>query len=495
MNNTQSLSSALPGIQKITHSRNGGGDDLNALLHDLLATREVRRLLITLVPEFLNVWAGGSFWKQTISKLAGHVLGRQLSRPEDALENQEIRQLLESREFVQSLAGHIPDWLALIKDAAAAFGRTLSDLPAEKQKALLEKLMGEINQGHSGDLLTSLARMVNQVHRADPLFFARVLAPGFQKWVEAVDFGELKEALENAGPDIRALVTMANETIWEYPSKVVLLLSLLPSLVNVISAAGQISLARLNEVPPDMLADIVLAFIKEIDAKALARLGDELSEVIRKIHTGSALLGEPGAPQMPKVFNETIGRMMGELDPALFWKARIALAELQSVGEQALAAAAQGRPEFRREGSLRSPELMNIRLRNRLHKLSLWENLEDEELANALARQLSGYDAQAAAEVCNQWMRLALRLYYRKPGVCAEFLRQFLGALDVDALAKTTRGVFTGMGADLRPAARSVVPDLVTFVCNTLQPLDDEHEDRAARAREAVRALLTVEEV
>ena len=51
---------------------------------------------------------------------------------------------------------------------------------------------------------------------------------------------------------------------------------------------------------PDLLADIVISFLKELDGAAVAELGNELTEIVRKIHTGSALLGEPGRSPAPR---------------------------------------------------------------------------------------------------------------------------------------------------------------------------------------------------
>jgi hypothetical protein len=42
--------------------------------------------------------------------------------------------------------------------------------------------------------------------------------------------------------------------------------------------------------------------------------------------------------------------------------------------------------------------------------------------------------------------------------------------------------------------ARAVVPGLVTWICDVIKPVDDEYEDDAARARQALRSLLATQE-
>ena len=76
---TQTSSNRPVGIQKISGPGRAYDDALTGILSDILKTREVRQLLITVVPEFLNVWAGRSWWKKTFSKMAGSMVDNQLS--------------------------------------------------------------------------------------------------------------------------------------------------------------------------------------------------------------------------------------------------------------------------------------------------------------------------------------------------------------------------------------------------------------------------------
>ena len=64
MKNVQPKSNLPFGIQKVTHIPPEGGEVLNTILRDVLQTREVRQLVTRIVPEFLNVWAGRSWWSK-----------------------------------------------------------------------------------------------------------------------------------------------------------------------------------------------------------------------------------------------------------------------------------------------------------------------------------------------------------------------------------------------------------------------------------------------
>ena len=73
-------------------------------------------------------------------------------------------------------------------------------------------------------------------------------------------------------------------------------------------------------------------------------------------------------------------------------------------------------------------------------------------------------------------------------------MNQFVNAVDPFEIGEAIKLVFAEMRDELRPIARSVVPSVVEWVCDVLQPEEDEYEDNAARAREALRTLFMAEE-
>jgi hypothetical protein len=190
-----------------------------------------------------------------------------------------------------------------------------------------------------------------------------------------------------------------------------------------------------------------------------------------------------------------LDEVVTQTDATTFWKARIGLAELKADFDQALTGAIDKNPEYIRLGMNKKPELFNIRIRSLNRKWSSLESMDDEELADTMAQRLKGYDVQEVAEVINNMVRTANRLWEQKPEAGAEMIRQFVNALDYDELDGAAKQLFGDMRQELRPVARTVVPGLVEWVCDVLQPEDDENEDDAARARDALRRLFMSEEV
>jgi hypothetical protein len=490
------LQSGLPvGIHKMSQIDLQDAIGKNTALGKILQTREVRQTLANVLPDVLNVFARDSRIGKSIMQMLGKLLGRLLSRPDDVFEKKELALLFEDETFIKNIGEPLPDIIKGLFDVFAVLTKTIEEMSANEKKEVFGGIMSTISTGKTGEIITQSCRIINDIHKADPEFFTKKLAPGFQKWIENVDFGELKEMVENSGTDARAFVTMINNVLWQYPSKVVMLLSLLPSIVNGITVALDISLSRFNELPPDLLTDVILSYLKEIDSKPIAGVGNQLTELVRKVHTGGALLGEPGSPPLPKLISAKILEIAGSIDPITLWKAKLALTELGTYFSKGISEAVNENPALRQLSMIKGPEITNIRMKTVNQKLSYWETVDDDELAKSLANHLTAYDIQEMAEAANNFLRIFNRLGEQKPDIYAELAGQFAGAIDGYELAKAGQQIFDGAGRELKPLARSMVPKLVMWICGVIAPADDEYEDDAQEAREALRTLFMKEEV
>ncbi|MDA8402763.1 MAG: hypothetical protein M0Z56_00990 [Desulfobacteraceae bacterium] len=419
----------------------------------LLQTREVRQALASILPDVIAVFAGPNPFKQRMMGIVAKYLKRSLARPTDGLEKAELRALFEDPRFFSNL----------------------------------------INGG-TGGMITQACRIINDLHQQDPEFFTKALAPGFKSWVESVDFGEIREMVDTAATDGQAFIRMANHELWQYPAKMVLLLSLLPSTLNFAADALQVSVGKLNELPPDMVTDVVLSFIRELNTLAIAGAVNELTEVARKIHTGSALLGDPGAPELPKVLSKVMGEIIQKTDPATFWKARIALTEIRAAMDQAMASSVKNQPEWKRLNMIKKAEIANIRLHATNRRLADWDSETDENLAAVFTDHLNAWDVQELAEVGNNLLRIFNRLGDASPALFADITGQFVNAFDPLEVSDAAARILNGPGEAVAPLARAVVPKLVVWMCGVLEPTDDEYEAEAQEALAALRRLLMKEE-
>jgi hypothetical protein len=472
----------------------GFNELLNKILERALQTREARSLLAGAVPVVLKIWAGESGWRRIVSKVAAGTLKKGFSGSfgsgEEALEK-----LFEDPDFLDSLGELMTGLFTGIEDALITGAQTLERLPPDDKKKFATEKLSRLMPGKTGDMVTNFARIINDIQQNDPEFLSRVLAPAIRKWVASVDFGEVKEAVDGSAQGVVSLVETANDVMWQYPAKVILFLSLLPSLANILGRSTLVSVSKLEETPPDLLTDIVISLVREIDGSMIVGLVNALAEIGRKVHTGSALLGDAGASQLPKLFSEKLEEIIAGTDPVLFWKARIAIAEIKASFDLAMADAVHQDPEHWKQAMLKHPELINIRRQHMNRKLLQFEAMDDGEFAALWTESLAAYDVQETAEILNNFLKMANRLRDQNPEALVDMVSRFSSAIDDDALAETAQHFFEDAGGSFRPVARSVVPGLVTWVCHVLKPEDDAYEEDAARAREALRSLLMPEEV
>jgi hypothetical protein len=477
--------------EKKIEKRSGQSKDaLVSLLRRILQTREIRQSLTSLVPLFFEAWSHNSKAKQLFSKLAGNIVKTQAGRPDDVLDKKELKALFNDETFVKNFARLLPEMVNAVIDILLNTGKCLEKASDNTKKELLQDLISKTGRGKSGELLTTLAKILTEIHQRDPRFFTDSIEPGFKNWVQSVDFAEIKESVDESGEDAIALVKMVNDVLWQYPSKVVSIVSLLPSLVNISIGSLECFIDKFNGLPPDLLTDIVTSLLKEIDDDKLAVIIDQLSEFGRKIHIGSKLLGEPGLPHFEASMALKIEAIVSKIDPEIFWKGKLALASLKADFTDTMIEAVSNDPDFLQLSMVNSSKISNIRLKSKNQHLASLDTLDDQELAGVLKSKLTTLDIEEAAENINYLIRIINRLWDQDPLILTKFVRPFLNSLDENELAFTATRFFEEIGEDLKPVARSFVPGMVEWVCDVLAPADDEYEDQARQARKALNSIL-----
>jgi hypothetical protein len=478
------------GIHKQSEIDLSGETGENTALVKILQTREARQLLSKILPDVLNLLAKDSKIEKFVMKAVGKLLGRRLSRPHDVLEEKEFALLFKDEAFIKNISVSLPENINGLLDIIVSMTKTIEAMPTEKKKAVFGDVIANITAGKSGDIINRSCRIIKDLHKEDPEFFTNTMAPGFQKWVESVDFGEIREMLNTSAEDGRAFVMMVNHVFWLYPSKVVMVLSMVPSLMNLFMEILDISLGRLNhELPPDMEADVIIALAKDLNINSAVDIFNQLMEVVRKVHVGSALMGE-GTPVLSILLSNIIGQVIEKTDPVTFWKAKIALAETKATISEGVARSINSRPDFKHLSMIKGPELTNIHLKSINKRLTEWDAEDDEEMAHSFAQHMAAYDIQEIAEVFNNTLRIINRLGGERPAVFAELVTQLVNAIDDNELAETAKRFFKGVSKELKPVARAVIPGVVTWICDVIKPEDDEHEEEAGRARDALRDAL-----
>ena len=306
---------------------------------------------------------------------------------------------------------------------------------------------------------------------AEDVSYAESLRPMVRDLIEHIDFGEIKEAADFHRENIAAAVMMINEEMWRYPAKFICVLSLLPAAVNMGVSVAKETLTPINKLAPDLLGDVVFSLVDDIDGKNIGMLINELSELVRKIHTGSTLLGESGKPQLPNTLTRLTSETMSTVDINLLLKARTLLGEIKEVSLKAFIDQLEQSPELSSE--LFQDHFLSIVafVRNWSRKADAFERLfTEEEIAREFAKGMGEIDAQEVAGTISRLCGIVNRVRAITPGVIRNTLSQAINSVDADEAGETVRWFTEDVVESLKPVASEVLPPIIRGIADLLRP-------------------------
>lgn len=469
----------------ISEKPGGGYEALARLAEAVFRTEEFSRIVQTLASQSVETWAGKSGIKKTLSRPVVRSIKKRFSVKGDA--GSPVTELFADSEFLSSAVSGLPEMINSLLNVFESAVSGIADLSPEDRARVLAELPAGIDFTKAGHIVTGLASIVNRVHETDPLFFNETLRPKIIEIIESIDFGEIKEALDGSKDDFAAIIKTVNEEMWRYPAKFVLLLSLIPLLVNFILSAVKETLEPMNRLAPDLLTDVVISLLKDVDTGAAGSVINELCEIIRKVHTGSALIGEPGKPAIPGVLNELTVGILNNLDIELFFKARDLFIELKDAGSASIMSAMEDNPEITKDllrGYFRSNAAS---FRRWSHKSELFESFSDAELAAEFESGMGQIDAQEAAVTFSRVCAIFNRVHEQNPEIIRNTLAQAVSSMDSYETGEFTRWFTADIVESLKPLAPEIMPPVIRGVADLIKSGGESEE-----MKDAVNYLRTV---
>ena len=440
-------------------------------------TDEFRRIVQALAPQAVDVWAGKSRLKKAIARPVAKSIEKGFSANGSGSGATPVAQLLSDPEFLSSASRELPSLINGVLAAIASAVEGAASLPAEERARVMKSLLEGVDYSSAGRIITGLAKAANGLHENNPRFLADTLRPGIASFIEGTDFGEIKEMVDGSVADITALVAVINEELWKYPAKFICLISAVPALVNMGVAALKETAAPMNRMAPDLLTDVVLSLMNSIDGKNIGRMVNEFCELVRKIHTGSALLGEPGKPQFPKSVARLTGETMSTVDINLLLKARGLLAEIKEMTLLAFIGMLENSPELARDFFQSHFRSLVAFFRRWSHKADAFEALfNDDDIAGEFAKGMGEIDAQEVAVTLSRMCGLFNRVREKTPGIIRNTLAQTITSLDRYETGETARWFTADMVEALKPLAPEILPPIIRGVADLLAQDDGTGE-------------------
>ena len=468
---------------------------LAALVADLLNSAELRGLAAAVGRHWLGDWSDHHRLKRLLAKPAAWALSKSLA-PSDGTP---LAERFQKPEYVETLSAQWPQMRQGLGTLLRSLLAAVEKLPTERKQALLDRMLAGpegVDDGAQRSLLAGLARIAEDLYRHDPLFFSTRLSPLLDRWLGRTDFGELHALLEAGREDLRASIGQAIGMLFEYPAKLVALLSLVPDGLNLALGAFHDLLGHVNTLPPDIFTDLLLSIYRQVDATLIGQSVNRANEAIRQLHTGSTLIGEMDAPRFSSDLGDKLREIAAQIDPALAVKARAALIDSRETLIRILIDTTQEHPDLLNLWLEQLAVGRNAEIRLFKRKIEVLETLPADDAVEALCAGLSSWNAYDLAETVNSLARLANRIGRLTPGVFKSLVTEFVNTLDLDELEESLAGLAPDLARAVRPVFRRLAPPLIGELCALFEPdaEDDGCDEAMHAARERLRRLLRGEE-
>ncbi len=463
-----------------------GGSFIGSFAKSFARTDEMREIVRAAVPEVLAVWAGKSRVKKALAGPVGRLIVKGFAPRGGA--GSPVIDTCGDPEFVRQASAQVPGILNAVIAGLGAFTRELSAMPAEERRYFLKSIIKDTDLGGVGEIITNLARGANQ-RKNEPGFLAEALRPKVRSFLAEVDFGEIKEAVDASAESIPALAGMINEEMWQYPAKMVCLLAVLPAMGNIAVRTAVKTIGQINNMAPDLLSDVILSLVRDIDGKSIGSLVNQVSEIIRKIHTGSALIGDRGGHAVPAAVSRLASDTLNEVDVLLLLKSQGMLRELRDLLRISVIEVLEGDPAIAADFFQSHFRSLASWVRAWSQKAGTFERIfSDEDVAREFARGMSELDPQEMAAALSGICNLFNQVRRLSPGTIRNFLSQFFSALDERVAGETARWLAGDVAESMKPVAPEIMPPVISGMADLIAPdgvMSDEMRDACRKLKQA----------
>jgi len=320
-------------------------------------------------------------------------------------------------------------------------------------------------------LITLFARMFNNTHPEGQAVEISDNGESIKAFIENLDFGEIMEMAEKSDPCILKAIRSFNDEIWKYPAKVGSLIATVIALMNTtIKAFRELLLPIEQTIGPDLLADMLLSVIRGLDGSQTAKLVNTAGEVIRRLHTGSLLLGKGGKPLLQHYLTDLLKNCFSGLDHELMKKLHIIFSEdLLSIAN-AVSDAKNDNPGIILSTLASMGSVQNSRVRAKSRRLRIYEDIDQRDFNTAISESISDLDSYEIAELVNGLCRVFNRVQSVKPDIVSSLACGIVDSIDPGETEKTLKWLIPGLVQAVKPLAPAIMPEIIRGLSELIRP-------------------------
>ena len=380
-----------------------------------------------------------------------------------------FEKIADTDSFRHVCTSIIPELINTIPRAINAMGQSFAKETPTQQTTGFSDLFQRIDFDKWAESIQTWITLSYSVETENNLFLAQNLRPAINAFLNKIDYSDLKDMLIQASSDINALSETLNTMLWKYPAKMVLLCSIIPLAGNTSCMIARNTLKHFNEVPPDVLADIVLSIVKEFDMKFFVQMIDELAELARKIHTGAALIGEPGADALSQQIRHMYEKLTENVNTKNVFKAFQAILQIKNSLWDAWFTSISEDDERLSQSIKMWFDQKNQALRQTCQITAILDEIPDDQLPEMIGDQIQDLEMTELSEIINQMVQFILRLEQMSPDTLHSVLFQWMESLDDDAIETMNEQLAIPFMTALAPVIQKIVPHLIHSFCETIE--------------------------
>ena len=172
--------------------------------------------------------------------------------------------------------------------AVAAVNETLKKMPPGATSVSLPAAVKSIDAGEIGEAVNSLARLLSTMHKeAPPLFEERMsdsLSELLAGAIATIDVDALHEATKGSAEEIGLIISKLIDKILEDPIKAGGLILAITPLINAVIKSLAEGIAKVNNLPVEVLPVIVSSVMEELDTAAMGELVNSAAQFLNGLN-------------------------------------------------------------------------------------------------------------------------------------------------------------------------------------------------------------------
>jgi len=384
-----------------------------------------------------------------------------------------FEKIADTDSFRHVCTSILPELLNTVPQTFNAIGQSFSKENASEQSAILSDIFQRIDFEKWAESIQTWILLSHSVEKENNQFLSQNFQPAITSFLNKIDFSDLKDMLKQTTSDINALSETLNATLWKYPAKMVLLCSIIPLAGNTSCMVARNTLKHFNEVPPDVLADIVISIIKEFDITFFAQMLDELAELARKLNTGASLIGEPGADALSQQIRVMFKKLAENINTTNLFKAKMAIEQIKNSIWNAWFENMSENADWLSQTIHLWFNQKNQMIRQISQITSVLETLPDNQLNETIGNQFHDLEMTELSEIINQILQLLLRLEELTPDALNAVLFQWMESLDTDTIETLNEHLAADLMNALAPIIQKIAPPLIHSFCDIIDTDDD----------------------